>query len=109
MIKVMIERDQKTDIIRFSVRGHADFVEYEKDVVCAGVSAIVQSSLIGLIKYVGLEVDFQREKGKMDCTLPSGISSGKRKEANAILESMVLGIHMIEDVYKENVIIIDHK
>jgi len=33
-----------------SVKGHANYGEFGKDIVCAGVSAIVQTALLGLVE-----------------------------------------------------------
>ena len=39
MIKVLIKNNNKY-ITHIQIKGHADFGEYGKDLVCAGVSAI---------------------------------------------------------------------
>lgn len=46
MIKVYIS--QKEGDISIDVVGHAEYDEYGKDIVCAGVSAIVQTAILGL-------------------------------------------------------------
>lgn len=34
--------------VQISIKGHANSNEYGKDIVCAGVSAVVQTALLGL-------------------------------------------------------------
>ena len=46
MIKVYIS--QKEGDVSIDVVGHAEHDEYGKDIVCAGVSAIVQTTILGL-------------------------------------------------------------
>ena len=47
MIKVIITK-KNDDIIKVECSGHAEFADYGKDIVCAGVSSITQTALIGL-------------------------------------------------------------
>ena len=43
MIKVQIKRNNKY-ITQIKIKGHAQFGEYGKDLVCAGVSAVATGS-----------------------------------------------------------------
>ena len=43
MIRVLITRKGES-IVRAEVKGHANYAEYGKDIVCSGVSAIVQTA-----------------------------------------------------------------
>lgn len=46
MIKIYVSK--KEGDVSIDVVGHAEYDEYGKDIVCAGVSAIVQTALLGL-------------------------------------------------------------
>ena len=48
MIKVVIEKNN-SKIISFEVSGHSNYDEKGKDIVCAGVSAIVVGGINALI------------------------------------------------------------
>ena len=52
MIKIHIDEDNQTLI----VTGHADYAENGKDIVCAGVSALVQTLEIYAIEHGGKSV-----------------------------------------------------
>ena len=49
MIKVQIKRNNKY-ITQIKIKGHAQFGEYGKDLVCAGVSAVATVFAILLLK-----------------------------------------------------------
>lgn len=49
MIKIHIDEDNQILI----VTGHADYAEYGKDIVCAGVSALVQTLALYAIEHGG--------------------------------------------------------
>ena len=46
---------QGSEIQGFSVEGHAGFAPEGEDIYCAGVSAIAQTTLLGLIKHLSRE------------------------------------------------------
>ena len=48
MIRISVVRDRRGDIVGWSVSGHSGFAPRGEDIVCAGVSAIVQTTLLGL-------------------------------------------------------------
>ena len=60
MISVTVTR--KDDSIReITVSGHAGYATHGKDVVCAAVSSIAQTALLGLMRYED-KVEYQREE-----------------------------------------------
>jgi uncharacterized protein YsxB (DUF464 family) len=51
--------------------------------------------------------DYIEKDGYMECTVPQNISDEKRKVANIILETMVLGFKQIEFSYRKYVSVLD--
>ncbi len=81
------------------LKGHAGYGEYGKDIVCAGISAIVQA-LIGwgekhpnTVEYINIS--------EGDVT----ISCVNRNDVKAVFDMAVTGIAGIANTYPENVII----
>ena len=52
MIKINVVRDNKNNIQKFTVKGHAGFSEYGSDIVCAAISAIACTA-VGAMKEHG--------------------------------------------------------
>jgi uncharacterized protein YsxB (DUF464 family) len=48
MIKIKIVRNSDQAMIGFSVTGHANTGPHGQDIVCAGVSALTQTAVLGL-------------------------------------------------------------
>jgi len=107
MIAAEIFRDNKGQIIEFTINGHAEFNDAGKDIVCAGVSSISGAAIIGLERLLSLKPEISKNKGKLKCTLPDNISDEKMKSAQVILETMVLGIKDISESYKSFVKVFD--
>ncbi len=98
MVEVNISRDKKGRIVQFGGSGHSGYAKEGKDIVCAAVSTLLQTALVGLKDYLGLKVAVRRKKGWLQVETGE-INGSKQKVADAILETMVLGLRYIERDY----------
>ncbi|MDU2066666.1 MAG: ribosomal-processing cysteine protease Prp [Sporomusaceae bacterium] len=92
-------------IKRFSVAGHANVATRGKDIVCAGVSALTQSAVLGLMNHLERELDLQVAEGQLDCTLrevPDDLTE-------AVCQTMLLGLKEIAKISPKSVRIIEHR
>lgn len=98
MTKVVILK--KNNLI-FDVEcdGHTNYGEKGEDIVCASLSSIVQTSVLGLLMIAELELDMKRddERGYLKFTLPEKLSETQKIQASAILDTMLCGI---SDLYE---------
>jgi hypothetical protein len=99
MTEVEIYRDAEGRITAFRSRGHAGYDVEGKDIVCAGVSALVQTAVLGLEEYLRLEPSVEQEKGRLYCSLERDIFLNR--EIDAILNTMVLGLKALEREYPQ--------
>ncbi|ONI38864.1 hypothetical protein AN639_03070 [Candidatus Epulonipiscium fishelsonii] len=110
MISATIYRiDNK--IYRFKVVGHAGYGMNGFDIVCAGVSTLVFTTINSIHHFLNepmKENKIDKKNGIIDYTFPN-IKNGKYCEKTSLLlESMVLGLKSMEDMYGEY-IKIEHK
>lgn len=68
----------------FKVTGHVGFDVKGKDVVCAAISALTQSSVIGLKDVMKLNVDYSIKDGFVEC---------KIIESNECAQNMIKTLH----------------
>lgn len=104
MIKIQIMRDIRKAITGFRVAGHANTAPHGEDIVCAGVSALTQSAILGLSRYLGRQVNFEVASGKLIVEL-----SEADELTGAILETMLLGLQEIANNYPNSVRIEEHR
>ena len=83
MISVEIVTNEYGMITGCRVAGHSGTAERGEDIVCAGVSALTQSALLGIIASGNLEIRLQEPPD--DCT-------------EAILRTMYMGLAEIEKI-----------
>ncbi len=98
MLEVEIKYHQGY-IHSFSVTGHAGFSSEGKDIYCAGVSAVTQTALLGLLEHLREKPEYSMEKGWMKCDVPAGLSQEDREKAQVILSTMEKGLLSMEQAY----------
>ena len=83
----------------FSISGHAGYGISGEDIVCASLSSVVQTAVLGLLMIVMVEVEMQRddELGYLKFTLPENLDETQEIQACAILDTMLCGI---SDLYE---------
>lgn len=106
MIRAKIYKDSEGYIRRYSVSGHANYAEYGFDIVCAGVSALTQTTLISLVEVCKIEEDSIKYKvndktGFLDVSLPKDIEAFKLENSQILLKALVVGIDSIIENYPD--------
>jgi uncharacterized protein YsxB (DUF464 family) len=84
--------------------GHAGWDDEGQDIVCAAVSAILQSALLGLSEVARIDVTADRRKGRLDVRWPE--IARDDPAARAILETAALSVEYIARQHPENVVAI---
>lgn len=94
MIEIVF-KNEKNRIKGFSVTGHANTAPHGHDIVCAGVSALTQTALLGLGEHLKRSIKYKAEAGDLFLDIidkPDDLT-------DAILKSMKLGLIEIEKLY----------
>lgn len=99
MIKIKIERDNRQAVAGFSAEGHANTAPHGQDIVCAGVSALIQASVFGLERYLKREITLRQTETGFAVRL-AGVPDD---QTQAILETMILGLTEIAKLNPQNV------
>ncbi|WP_418790732.1 ribosomal-processing cysteine protease Prp [Phosphitispora sp. TUW77] len=100
MIIVSIERSNGT-IRGYTVKGHAGYLPPGEDIVCAAVSMLTQTTLLGLMRFIKEGLSYHIDSlGTLTCRLPEELSKKEQLQAQAILETMVMGLKNLQGNYK---------
>ena len=98
MITVEISRDNDSRVYAVDCHGHAEMAAADEyDLVCASVSAIVQTAYLGLKEHLHREVDFHRASGDFQILLRDKADS----LTDAIFETMALGVRNVALQYPD--------
>ncbi len=87
---------EQTNWSGFLLDGHADLDEAGRDILCAAVSALAQTVLMGLTEVVKLPTKWDRDEGYLSVRLDPG--SVGDAGANVLLETVYLAL---EDLAKQ--------
>ena len=94
---VILKRNNK--IFEVECDGHTNYGEKGEDIVCASLSSIVQTAVLGILMIAELELEMERddERGYLKFTLPEKLDDKQDIQASAILDTMLCGI---SDLYE---------
>ena len=81
-------------------KGHTGYAEEGEDIVCAAVSSVVQTAVLGLMRLAGIDVEYKvdEKEGFLSATIPEKITAAQRHDADLILRTAYLGV---SDLYEE--------
>ena len=84
-------------LVAFTYDGHADYDEYGKDIVCAAVTAQCMMIYNGLDEVMKIrnKIDLNNDGGYLSVSI-DGASPDEKKEAQILMETLLLGIRAIE-------------
>lgn len=104
MINAKIYKDKNGYIKRYKILGHSDYAEYGSDIVCAGVSALAQTTLISLVEVCKIEESkikyrIEEDTGLLDVSLAGDIEAVKLEKSQILLRSLVVGINSLIENY----------
>ena len=81
--------------------GHTDYGEEGEDILCAALSSVVQTAVLGLMQVAQIDVDYKvnAKEGLLELALPQHLTDIERNNADMILETMFLGIADLNSEY----------
>lgn len=97
MTKVIFRKTSEGEYRELRCRGHAEFADSGKDIVCAAVSVLVINTLNSLEELCKLPIkpDTDEESGLIACRFPDHMD----EKAVVLLDSLALGCVTIEKQY----------
>ncbi len=98
MVTLTVLRDKGVSC-GFSVRGHANQGEYGHDLLCAAVSAIVQTTALGITDVLELDAAVEFHDGEGDCVLTRDTAQDKADKAAVLFDTMEKGFRSLAETY----------
>ena len=84
----------------FHIKGHSGYSEAGSDIVCSAVSAIAQTTLLGLIEIIKPEMDYKiDQEGEIDCIIHDKTNESAQTRAELLIDTMRLGLESIKQNY----------
>lgn len=103
MVEVTIFRDYCSKIVKFAGEGHSGYAPKGADIVCAGVSALLHTTRLGLIAHLEIDAKARVRNGWLSCSLPEDLEVEARRGADTLLETLLIGLKEIEKEHPDYV------
>jgi uncharacterized protein len=101
MLEVTFFRDSRQRLSSIFARGHAEFADHGEDLVCAAVSAILQSARLGLEQHERVDLGAAQKSGLFHIHVPA--EARDREGVVAILATAHLSIRQLAAQFPDHV------
>jgi len=99
MIRIRIKRNFQNEIQSFKVTGHAQTAPHGEDIVCAAVSVLAQTTILGFYEVLQQKPPYEISDGKLECRMMNSLDENQRREATILLQTMLMGLKNIQKQY----------
>ncbi|MEG2086031.1 MAG: ribosomal-processing cysteine protease Prp [Clostridia bacterium] len=88
-------------IVSILFKGHTGAGVSGEDLVCAALSSIAQTAVLGLIDVAKIDARYERDelKGTLWMTLPNNLTKKSRRDADMILGTLMCGVYDLQKGY----------
>ena len=99
MTSIVFLRNSNNQIISVECSGHTGYGIEGEDIVCAGISCLVQTAILGLLHEAKVNIDYtvDEKKAYVKVLVPENITREKRHDADIILNTLLIGL---SDMYE---------
>ena len=94
MIKALFKKDAN-GFCQFSIKGHAMFDDYGRDIVCASVTSAVELTANGITEVLGVKAKVDAFENEIRLKLPEN----SPKEAYDFLSALYLHLKILSEDY----------
>ena len=101
MVRVTVFEERGTPV-GFELTGHADAGAYGEDIVCAGISAITETALLGITDVLKLDAAWTRQEGHLRCELNRDTSPEDMAKAAIVFNTMIAGLTSLQQGYPKS-------
>lgn len=96
----------QTEDIKIKVSGHAGFDKKNKDIVCAAISAVIQTAVLSITRVCGLKQKVKQESGYLESVIKiSSIDNTQLNDLLIVLNTMFTGLEEISKIYPDSITI----
>lgn len=88
-----------------TIKGHANYAEYGKDIVCASVSTLIQTLIASLEELTEEDLSYQAEAGNVEIVFNEDLS----EVAQLLVKSFFIGANGIAAAYPDHVTVTDRR
>ncbi len=98
MVKVKF-KTENGKFVGIECNGHCEYADEGEDIVCASLSSIVQTAVLGIMQLLGVNIAYETDDkdGYLYAMLPKKLTQQQSHDADLILKTAYLGV---SDLYE---------
>lgn len=106
MTKVKFSR-RGQQFVAVECEGHTGYADEGSDIVCAALSSIVQTAVLGLMQVVGVNVEYtvDEAKGYLKAVVPASVTQRQSHDSDVILKTAYLGASDLYETFSDFIIL----
>ncbi|MDR3292747.1 MAG: ribosomal-processing cysteine protease Prp [Clostridiales bacterium] len=83
--------------------GHTGYGVEGEDIVCAALSSMVQTAVLGVLQVAGVNAEFEKNDAAayLKMTIPKNITERQRHDSDVILNTLYLGVSDLYSGYSD--------
>jgi len=101
VVRVEVYTDAAGKICGFAAEGHSGFAPHGQDIVCAAVSVLLQTAVLGLEEVARIVPQTNIADGYLECHIAP--EQAHQPKAEAVLQTMLVGLKAVETEYSDYV------
>ncbi len=101
MVVVTLFENTAKEIVALEVSGHAGYADLGQDIVCSAVSILTINTVNSISQLLGIMLQPESDSGLLKCQFPQQTNQVLQEKMQLLLQAMSLGLHGIEDNYKD--------
>lgn len=86
--------------------GHTGFAEFGKDVLCASISSIIQSTALGIMKVAdvkNLKITRRDKEGYFKFVIPENLNEKQLLSVDVLIKTLIVAVNDLQESYSEYV------
>lgn len=102
MINIVFFKDKKGNILRYTIKGHANYDEEGKDIICSAVSVLGQTALMSFVSVGNIsenDIDYKISDGNLDVKITYEKEDKNNYDIQIIMKTLEVGIKSIIENY----------
>lgn len=102
MTKITFKK-RGNNFISLEISGHTAYGVDGEDIVCAGISCISQTAVLGIFNVAQVSAIYEtnEDEGHLYLELPDNISQKEQEICNIILQTALLGLNDLKEGYSD--------
>ncbi len=90
-------------IVGVTCDGHTGYGIEGEDIVCAALSSVVQTALLGLLSVAQVNVKYKRDeaRGYLDISFGQELTASQRHDCDVILNTMLCGVSDLRESFSD--------